>query len=66
MAVALLHPDLTDSIMPSKGITLSTTLTPVLSGSLGDDHQNPLIYHSRTVDRGESLLLCSVGRQIMK
>jgi len=63
LAVALLHPDLTDSVMPSNSVVLSSTLTPVLSGGIpdGDDHQNPLLYYSRTIDRGmktfSSLLL---------
>lgn len=51
LAVALLHPDLTDSVMPSNSVVLSTTLTPVLSGGVPNDHQNPLLYYSRNVDR---------------
>jgi len=51
LAVALLHPDLTNSVMPSNSVVLSSTLTPVLSGGIPDDQPNPLLYYSRTVDR---------------
>jgi lysosomal-associated transmembrane protein len=50
LAVALLHPDLSESVMPSNTVLLSSTLTPVLSGGLPNDHQNSLLYYSRTID----------------
>jgi len=51
LAVALLHPDLTDSVMPSNTVLLSSTLTPVLPGRVPEDHQNPLLYYKTSVDR---------------
>lgn len=59
LTVAVLHPDLAPSMMPSDTVLLSTTLTPVLSGKVPDAHTPPLLYYTRNLDQ-ETLMIAII------